>query len=294
LSQTYHPDKNPPEMKDECTKKFQEINEAKSILMDENRRREYDQVGMETTKNEGGGGFNPFAQFFQSFNININGMKANMKREPEPKVLKISVGLDEIYNCVEKTIKYERKLECTQCGLSECGNCKGSGSRMFMRQMGPMIQQFNGPCEYCQGKGQISKNKDCGGCKGSGFKKVEESFQFRLDKSMNPGHFTKFYNKGDYNKSDFVLVIKEIKNGKFKRDGNNLFTEIDIDLIEALFGFKRQIIHMDNREIDVVKEGESKIGEIIKISGEGMNGGDLYVRLNISLNCDREKLKSLL
>ena len=49
MSKKWHPDKNLGN-KEHATKKFQEINQAKEILLDEEKRKIYDQVGMEIFK----------------------------------------------------------------------------------------------------------------------------------------------------------------------------------------------------------------------------------------------------
>lgn len=61
----YHPDKNPGD--DSALQKYQDISSAYDILGDADKRRKYDRCG-EKCANEpergGGGGFDPFADFF--------------------------------------------------------------------------------------------------------------------------------------------------------------------------------------------------------------------------------------
>ena len=60
LSKQWHPDKHRDEMKDEATQKFKDITEAKDILSDDDKRRTYDQIGMDILKQGGGGGMQGF------------------------------------------------------------------------------------------------------------------------------------------------------------------------------------------------------------------------------------------
>ncbi len=70
LSKKWHPDKHPEEKKEEATQKFKEIQEAKEILLDKNRRQVYDKVGMDifnsnqTSEPSGFPGFNGFPNGF--------------------------------------------------------------------------------------------------------------------------------------------------------------------------------------------------------------------------------------
>lgn len=70
LSMKYHPDHNPDNAESEAM--FKEINEAYSILSDENKRRDYD--------NPMSGSFDGL---FSSFAQNFNGFRGNMRR-PDP------------------------------------------------------------------------------------------------------------------------------------------------------------------------------------------------------------------
>ncbi|GFU22463.1 dnaJ homolog subfamily B member 9 [Nephila pilipes] len=77
LAMQYHPDKN----KDpNAEKKFREIAEAYEVLSDEQKRREYDQVGRSSFRN-GGGGFNfNYHEFFNSFDSFTSRSRGNRRK----------------------------------------------------------------------------------------------------------------------------------------------------------------------------------------------------------------------
>ncbi|KAG5178115.1 hypothetical protein JKP88DRAFT_270573 [Tribonema minus] len=56
LALKHHPDKNPPEKKDQAEAKFKEISEAYAVLSDPDKRRAYDQFGKEGLNYAAGGG----------------------------------------------------------------------------------------------------------------------------------------------------------------------------------------------------------------------------------------------
>lgn len=51
--------------------------------------------------------------------------------------------------------------------------------------------------------------------------------------------------------SDIVFELIQIPHEYMKRDGNDLKTEIHITLEQAIFGFKKTIKHLDNRDIEL-------------------------------------------
>ena len=66
LSKIWHPDKNPNNV-DEATKKFQDINEAKEILLNSEKRAMYDNIGMDIIN----GGMQSQQQHHQHHNPNF-------------------------------------------------------------------------------------------------------------------------------------------------------------------------------------------------------------------------------
>jgi DnaJ-class molecular chaperone len=84
-----------------------------------------------------------------------------------------------------------------------------------------------------------------------------------------------------------IFVVKEIPHPVFRRENNDLHTVLEITLKEALLGYEKEIVHLDDRKIPVKKNGVTQPGDVIKIEEEGMpkhqssEKGDLYIRLDI-------------
>ncbi|CAD7924079.1 unnamed protein product [Amoebophrya sp. A120] len=72
-SKEYHPDKCPEEKSAECQSKFIEISQANEVLLDEKKRKLYDQGGEEALKESGQGEFDAAAMFRQHFGREPNG-----------------------------------------------------------------------------------------------------------------------------------------------------------------------------------------------------------------------------
>merc|ERR1719198_307503 len=86
------------------------------------------------------------------------------------------------------------------------------------------------------------------------------------------------------------VVLKQKKHRQFRRQGDNLVTSVEITLKEALLGFERTITHLDQHEVKISRQDVTKIGEQMRVSGEGMpkhnvpsDKGDLIVEIKIEM-----------
>jgi DnaJ-class molecular chaperone len=301
----WHPDKHPPEKKEFATKKFQEIQEAMTVLTNKDKRHIYDQFGMDGVKGTDGmpeGGFNPFEGFAQAFGgggfpfpggfpfggggggegFPFPGGPMQRNQEKENIIERIDVKLSQIYNEETISVKYNQKNTCSKCngegtanGLkSECSDCKGKGVKMRMTRMGPMMAQQLVPCNSCSGKGKIIvENNKCSGCNTLGYITKEKVIQVPLKNGFGNGVKMQLEGKGhnvNGTKTDLILIINEVEDQLFKRHQNDLIIEIELKLYQALFGFDKIINHLDGRKLHLHHSGKTNYGIIRKIVGEGM------------------------
>lgn len=300
LSKIWHPDKN--DNSEESTKKFQEINEAKEILLDQQKRDLYNKIGMNVLNNNGNNEdpFSHFQQFFggSSFHSHFGGN--NKKEEFDDVEQVINISLEQLYKEEVLDFKYNYKQYCNTCngegtdnGLpSKCNECDGKGMKIQVIRMGPMIQQMMAQCNKCGGSGKSSNNANkCNNCNGSCFLNKEKTIQVPLKSGLTHGNIITLQNKGNHykhGKSNLKIIINELKHNVFKHINNDLFIVIDIKLYQALFGFHKTITHLDGRELYITTDKLTNFNIIKKIHHEGlknMNGskGDLYVKFNILL-----------
>lgn len=308
LSIKYHPDKNPND-KDGATKKFQEISEAYSVLNDDEKRKQYDQFGMESLKEGGGPGMNPediFSQFFGGGNpfgegtpFGFNFGQQQQHKEKEDIIVKIKVTLKQIY-CEEITeVNFSQKIYCKDCNGSgsktktktKCSDCNGKGKRIQMIRMGPMVTQTIQDCPKCGGKGEyVTKENRCPTCQGVSYTVKNKSISFPLRNGLDEGNRIQMEKKGHVfidQKTDLIIVINIIKDRFFERRGPNLITKVNIKLYQALFGFDKILKHLNNDLLHISSSSHTEDKSIKKIAGKGMkdlkNGryGDLFIEFNI-------------
>jgi DnaJ-class molecular chaperone len=303
LSVKWHPDKNL-DNQEEAHQKFQELTQAKEILLDQEKRRIYDQVGMNIF-NEGSGQDNPFGghDFSHFFNFPFGNQERQEQQLEELKEV-LNCKLEDIYN--EKIIKhnYKYKLTCSTCNGSgvkhnsnpKCSECDGKGMRVQVVRIGPMIQQMVNTCEYCNGSGKnINNENKCNTCNGTTFIYKEKSIDIPLKSGLVSSNKIVLSGKGhnvNNKKSDLVLIINVLPHNIFKRsnkeNSNDLFITIEITLYQALFGFDKMITHMDGRNVYLSSKTKTEYGAIKKIPCEGMktinnSKGNLYVKLIFNL-----------
>ena len=189
------------------------------------------------------------------------------------------MSLEDLYKGKVSKLALTRNVICVKCNgkggkegaVRECDRCGGRGIRIMMRQMGPMIQQIQQACDECSGTGEIINNKDrCGTCKGKKVVSEKKMLEVHIDKGMKGGQTINFRGESDQapgvTPGDVIIVIEEKPHDRFKRQDNDLYFEVEIDLLTALAGGQFAIKHLDERALMV----NVQPGEVLK---HGMHSG---------------------
>lgn len=265
---------------------FKEISGAAEILGDPEKRKVYDQYGLEGLAGEGGGGGGGGADIFDMF---FGGGRRRGPQGPqkgEDLVHTIKASLEDLYNGKTVRLAISRNKPCPDCegrggkvGCEKsCSDCNGRGIKVMMRQLGPgMVQQMQVHCSECKGAGKSIDERDkCKSCKGNKVFKDRKVLEVNIEKGMKHGSKIRFSGEADEVPGtipgDVVIVVQEKEHETFKRKEADLVQTIELQLSEALCGFKKIITHLDGRSIKV----EVEPGQIVKhdqvkvINGEGM------------------------
>ncbi len=298
LAKQHHPDRGGD------AELFKKIALAYETLSDKSKKEKYDmELQYGSSSNRGGGfgnggfgdfnfNFNPFEGFFQ--NIKKQQERAYQERSSKGEDLRITLNLTifDIALGVNKKVKLTRRTKCGSCSgngskngteLLSCVRCNGKGRvvEIVMTPIGHMHQES--PCNSCGGSGKTIKEK-CKNCNGDGLLHVEEVIDLNIPKGAMPGMVFKLDNMGNESRvngknGDLIVNVNEIKDEKFHRDNNDIYSDFYISLPDALLG-------SDNIEVDTV-HGKVKIkidpgtenGKLLRLRKKGiptMSNPDQY------------------
>ncbi|CAM9016806.1 hypothetical protein WICANDRAFT_27213 [Wickerhamomyces anomalus NRRL Y-366-8] len=288
LSKKFHPDKNPGD--EDAHHKFIEVGEAYEVLSDDEKRSTYDRYGHDGLKNGGrpnggGGGFDPFADFF-GFGRQNHQQQRGKPRGHDADV-NVDLSLKDFYTGTDFKFDVEMQNLCSKCegtGSSDgkthqCGGCNGSGVKVMKRQLAPgMFQQFQTTCDECGGKGKIITHK-CKHCGGQAVTRGVRHFEFYVEPGTARDFTHKFKGDGDHSPDweagDLLVHLKERShtNSGYRRRYNDLYRTEVLSLKEALFGeWKREILFFDDDNVTLTrKKGEVVMdGDVEVVKHKGM------------------------
>jgi molecular chaperone DnaJ len=307
LARKYHPDV----CKDTgAEEKFKEINEAYSVLSDEQKKAQYDNMGHETftsaskgsyTGGGGGAGAGGFSSDFAGFGDIFDFFGGGQRRSgPQPGsdlLMRLQIRLEDAVSGIDREIEVMHTEPCTACSgsgsetkrLNTCSRCGGSGQ---MRQVansafGQFVRMTT--CTLCLGKGKIPE-KVCKECRGSGHTRVKRKVSVHIPAGIDNGmrlRMEGYGEAGDYGapNGDLFLEIYVQPHERFLRVGDNLETTFEITPAQAVLGTSVEIETIDKRHIDLKVPAGVQFNTALKLSGEGVKRrgkpGDLLVRVKI-------------
>lgn len=282
-----HPDRtgNDPQ----ATERMKAVNEAYAVLSDDEKRATFDRGGDEHGFIDVG---QQISDFFGGF--------ANIRREPRrgrDVVVNLNVTLHEAFVGCKKDITFSFDEPCRTCvGTGDdpnsqsitCPLCHGKGAATI-RQGFITLQTV---CQGCGGKGSRRSSK-CGVCSGHGHVHVDNSTNVDVPPGVDTGHHLRLENMGQWGAggqgSAYVSVnVKEDKN--LKREGDDLFTSIVINVAEAALGCVKSVKLPDGSQEPVIFNEGTQPGQIVIVTERGMPNvhttrqrGNLKVRATVKV-----------
>src|SRR5512136_1940959 len=307
LARKFHPDvcKEPG-----AEEKFKAINEAYSVLSDDQKRAQYDNMGHETYTNAskgsytggggfgGGGGFSAdFSGFGDIFDFFGGGQRRSGPQPGADLLMRIQIRLEDAVAGMDRDIEVMHTEPCPTCSgsgsetkkLNTCPRCGGSGQ---MRQassspFGQFIRMTS--CTQCEGRGKIPE-KVCRECRGSGHTRVKRKISVHIPAGIDNGMRLRMEGYGEAGDSgapngDLFIEVYVKPHDRFVRNGDNLEITIEISPVLAVLGTSIEIETIDKRRIDLKVPPGIQHNTALKIAGEGIKRrgkpGDLLVRVKI-------------
>lgn len=300
LALKYHPDKNPDDS--EAEELFKEAAEAYEVLSDREKRSRYDQfghAGMGGAGGFGGGGMNMddiFSQFGDIFGSAFGGGSFGGSRGGARVVkgtnlrVKMKLTLQEIAEGVHKKIKVNKLVNADGVTFKTCPTCNGTGriTRVSQTFLGAM--QTQSVCNACRGAGKTIDKKPTD-ADVNGLVRKEEVIEIDIPAGVMDGMQLSVTGKGnagpfDGIPGDLIVVIEEIGDDNFKRDGENLHHDAYISFADAALGKSLEIPTVTGK-VKIKIEPGTQSGKVLRLKGKGLpilqgyGNGDLFVHLNV-------------
>jgi len=293
LSKKYHPDINKdPEAED----KFKEISSAYETLSDPSKRKAYDMYGNTDNSFSNGFGYGMddiFGEFFSHF-----GNRGNQRRQSRGSDLriKVSLNIDEIIKGCTKKLRYRRQEHCDSCSgtggtdVRDCLPCQGTGYRTVVQNtpFGQMRQSSQ--CTDCQGSGKQIKNK-CTDCQGLGTTLKDKIVDVDIPAGVSNGIQLTMQMMGNEIKDgfagDLLVLIDEVREHWFRREGGNIIVDKEISIIDAIIGAKTNV-KTPHGDVTIVIEPGTEHGKIFRVFGKGVPDiqqgmGSLVVNIKVKI-----------
>ena len=282
LALKWHPDKwaNSSEAeKKEAEEKFKDIGEAYGVLSDSEKRKQYDMFGSVDGMPNMGPGFDFDTDF--DFDWVRSRRRQRVNKGPDSEV-EITITMSEAYNGVTKTVSVRKAKKCSKCHGTgsesgedtKCPHCGGTGKYVSSSHRGNAFFQQITDCPYCHGTGRIITDP-CKSCGGTGIEYTTENITVDLPAGAFEGATMVIAGagsaplNGDGINGDLHVFVHVADEASYKRDGDDVVFILDLNLLEAWAGCKKEVLNLDGKKYTVNIDKLTKYGTTYRFRGKG-------------------------
>ena len=320
LAMEYHPDRN---KNPDAEEKFKEVNEAYQILLDPQKRAQYDRFGHAgVTAGSSGFGrdfegsdvFGGFGDIFDSFFGDFTGRSQQRRPQRGSDIqYAVTVPFEEAVFGTEREVEVTRTERCHQCrgsgskpgtSPSTCSTCRGMGQvRRSQRSVFGQFSQVTS-CPNCMGKGSVI-NTPCDNCRGAGTERRNRKIVVKIPAGVEDGMQIRLTGEGDVGTNgsspgNMYVHLNVKQHALFQREGNDIIYELPLNFVQAALGDEVEVPTLNGGETLRIPPG-TQSGATFRIRGKGvphLNGhrrGDLVipVKLQIPTALDSRQRKLL-
>jgi molecular chaperone DnaJ len=321
LAKKFHPDANPNDT--QAAERFKEISEAYSVLSDEQKRKQYDQMrkygafggfggagggfhrsggapgagGTTTIDIEDLGGLGGLGDLFGSiFDFSKRKGRAQGPQRGQNVEYAVEVPFELAARGGKLPITVPITEECATChgsgaapGTSPttCPECRGSGSITF-GQGGFAVSR---PCPACYGRGTIPTDP-CPTCKGQGSVRHQRQINLSVPAGVDTGSKLRIPGQGEPGagggpRGDLIVSFRVAPHRFFRREGMDVHCTVPINVAQAMLGSKIRVRTVEEKQVVLRIPQGTQSGTRFRIKGQGIEKGgrrgDQYVEVRVTV-----------
>jgi len=278
LARTYHPDVNPNNATAE--EKFKEINEAKEVLSDPEKRKQYDELS------------NYYQQYGQ-----WPGETSDGRGETGGKTQYRTMSEEDLQDLFGNASPFSDFFE-TYFGPGVSGTARGSEQRRTRESMRPDAEaeiDITFAEAYQGGMRTLEVNEPDGS---------KRRLEIKIPAGVNNGARIRIAGQGIQGQTargNLYLQVHIVPDTRFTREGTTLHTRMDIPLATAILGGEALVPTPDGRRLMLHIPAGITNGKSFRLRGQGMPAlgqpdkrGDLYAQVNVMLprhlNSEQQRL----
>jgi len=210
--------------------------------------------------------------------------------------IRLVVDFKEAIFGTEKELRFERYVKCPKCK----GTCLEPGSRMVVcpscQGRGEVVQtqstflgniRTRSICPECHGRGNVPEKK-CHYCHGQGRVKEFSKIKIKIPAGVGNGQTIRFRGYGEAGKSggqqgDLYVIVVVRPDSFFHRQGNDIFTEQEISISQAVLGGKVKVETLYGKVNLKIPPGTHS-GQEFRLKGKGVaKKGNQIVKIKIKI-----------
>ncbi len=310
LAMQYHPDQN--QGNAEAEAKFKEINEAYEVLSDSRKRQNYDAFGKAGASGSSSGfggfgagssgfeGFGGFSDIFEEFFGGGGFGGRSHKRDIRGSDLKyeMSITLEEAFSGIDKIFTIKIQAPCDACDSTgsndaskpiTCSTCSGQG--FIFSNSGFM--KIRRECKSCSGTGEQIVKK-CKSCQGDGRRVRDQKINCKIPAGLASGTSMRLSGKGEAGfrgakSGDLYIVVNIHSHKDFTREGNDLYQDVSISMVDAVLGASKNVRSIEGKELEFTIPSGTQPEQVFRIKGKGMSiygktaRGDMFVKVRVEI-----------
>jgi molecular chaperone DnaJ len=303
LARQLHPDVS--EAAD-AEERFREVSEAYEVLSNSETRELYDRYGAAGLK---GGGFRPTHVDFGSlgdlfsafFGDDLFGGVSSRSARGADLAAEVEVELADAARGTKRSIPFDAAVACPSCSgsgvepgtpVTTCDACAGSGrlQQVSRSLFGEFVRQS--ACPRCAGSGRIVEHP-CGRCDGAGRVLERRELEVDIPAGIHDGQRIRLTGEGHAGvlggrSGDVYVLVRVLHDPRFVREGNDIFSTVDLTMVEAALGGTTTVETLDG-PIELEFAAGTQPGEVRVLKGKGMpvlqgfGRGDHRVLVNVAL-----------